>query len=211
MSPRIAGYVRISTAHQDSAMQKLELDRYLEARGWATVTLYEDRASGTSMIRPSLHRLLEDARARRFDILVVYKMDRLFRSLKDLVATLSELAELGIQFVSIRDQIDMTTASGRLLTHLLGAFAEFESGLIRERVRAGLEVAKKKGVRLGRPRATSPDQILELRKLGLSLSEIGSRLGVSKSSVSKTLKAMALKKEVDLAGLIENPKAGIEG
>jgi len=211
MTPRIATYVRVSTVHQDSAMQKLEIDRYLEARGWTDVQSFEDRGSGTSMVRPALHRLLEDARARRFNVLVVYKMDRLFRSLKDLVATLSELNELGIEFISIRDNIDMTTASGRLLTHLLGAFAEFEAGLIRERVRAGLEVAKKKGVKLGRPRSASYEQILELRKQGLSLSEIGSRLSISKSSVSKSLKQMGLNKPVDLSETIEASTTTVRG
>ena len=96
--------------------------------------------------------MLKDARSKRFDVVLCFKMDRLCRSLRDLVITLQDLTELGVEFVAIKDQIDLTTASGRLMTHLLGAFAEFEASLIRERVMSGLANAKAKGKKLGRPR-----------------------------------------------------------
>ena len=123
--------------------------------------------------------------------MLAWKLDRLFRSLKDLVITLQDLSELGVDFISLKDNIDMTTSSGRLLTHLLGAFAEFEASLIRERVKAGLAHAKSKGQRLGRPKVRDDTRIEELRAQGLSIQAIADRLGVSKAAVQRALTAVS--------------------
>lgn len=184
---RVAIYVRVSTQEQSCELQREELSRFTAARGWEVVGVYEDKATGTDGKRPMLQALLSDARARKFDILLCWKLDRVFRSLKGLVTTLQELSELGIEFVSLKDQIDMTTASGRLMTHILAAFAEFEASLIRERVKAGLENAKRKGTKLGRPKTRDDGAILTLRSEGLSHREIARRLGLSKGSVQKAL------------------------
>lgn len=189
---RTALYVRVSSQDQNTDLQKQELQDFVSRRGWNIAGIYEDRATGTNDQRPMLQKLLNDARARRFDILVCWKLDRLFRSLKGLIATLQELSELHIQFVSLRDNLDLTTSQGRLLMHLLGAFGEFEVSLIRERVKAGLDNAKRRGRRLGRPPRIDCEQVARLRKKGFSLSQIARRLGISKSAVHKTLSKMAV-------------------
>src|SRR6185369_1196959 len=129
-----------------------ELRRYVAARGW-TATEYIDRGiSGMKDRRPALDSVLRDARQRRFDVLVCWRLDRLGRSLKHLITLLEELQALGIAFVSLGEGIDCTTPAGKLQLHILAALAEFERERIRERVVAGLARARAQGKRLGRPR-----------------------------------------------------------
>lgn len=187
---RVAIYVRVSTGIQDNEMQRRELQDYAAARGWTVVEVYEDKMTGRSSERPSWKRIMVDAKQRKFDVLFCWKLDRAFRSLKGMVMTLAELTEVGVQFVSLRDHIDLTTASGRLMTHIVAAFAEFEADIIRERVRAGIQHAKAKGTRLGRPQKR-PNQarLASLKASGASLREIGRQLGLSKSGVQRALAA----------------------
>lgn len=187
MDKRIGIYLRVSTTGQSTELQRKEIENYLTSRGWLNWTIYEDKFTGTSAARPALKQLLKDAKDQKIDTVICWKMDRFFRSLKDLVTTLQELNDIGVEFISIKDQIDMTTASGRLLTHLLAAFAEFEASLIKERVIAGLVNAKSKGIVLGRPCTIDKDEVLKLRAEGKSLSEIARKLNTTKSGVSKTL------------------------
>lgn len=187
---RVAVYVRVSTQDQSCEMQREELLAFAESRGWEIFSVYEDQASGCNSNRPMLKQMLKDSRLRNFDILICWKLDRLFRSLKDLVVTIQDLNELGVSFVSLRDNIDLTTAAGRLMLHLLGAFGEFEASLIRSRVIAGLAHAKSKGTCLGRPKRLDPKQIFALKQHGLSLRQIAVQVGCTKSAVSKTLKKM---------------------
>ena len=184
---RGAIYARVSTSDQSCELQIRELTDFVQARGWEVHAVYEDKATGTNGNRLELKAMLADARARRFDVVVTWKLDRLFRSLKDLVVTLQEFDELGVAFVSLKDNVDLTTSSGRLLMHLLGAFAEFEASLIRERVRAGLRNAKAKGKRLGRPPTVDGARIKYLRSQGLSLRSIASQIGTSLGSVQRSL------------------------
>jgi len=134
--------------------------------------------------------MLADAGKRQFDIIICWKLDRMFRSLRDLVNTLQTFSDLGIEFIALRDHIDLTTASGRLMTHMLGAFAEFERSLIRTRVVAGLEAARRNGQRLGRPKLRNDGQIAALRDQGLSQRAIAMKLRISKGSVQKALSAL---------------------
>jgi DNA invertase Pin-like site-specific DNA recombinase len=194
MNKRIGLYIRVSTTEQSTELQRQELEAYAKAREWECIAFYEDKASGTNANRPMLKKLMSDARQRKLDCIVVWKLDRFFRSLKDLVTTLQELSELGIQFISMKDQIDLGTASGRLLMHVVGAMGEFEGALIRERVKSGLKAAKAKGTVLGRPTQIDTAKVIELRKQGLSLTEIGQRINASKSGVSKTLAKVAVSK-----------------
>jgi putative DNA-invertase from lambdoid prophage Rac len=187
-NPRVGIYLRCSTDHQSTDLQSLELRAYAASRGWTDLSVYEDRATGTNANRAELKRLLADAKARKVDIVLVWKLDRFARSLKDLLTLLQELAEVGVDFISLRDQLDLTTAAGRLMAQLIGAFAEFEASLIKERVKAGLRAAKAKGKRLGRPRTIDRYQVERLRAQGLSLSQIALELGTTKSGVSKTLR-----------------------
>ena len=188
-------YVRVSTLDQSCELQSSDLNHFASARGWVVYKVYEDHGrSGTNSNRPRLKTLMEDAKQRKFDILLCWKLDRLFRSLKDLISTLQELSELGIDFISLKDNIDLTTSSGRLMMHLLGAFAEFEASLIRERVRAGLNNARTKGIRLGRPRLRNDVRITSLRERGLSVRQIATQLGTSIGSVQRAIAATGVSK-----------------
>ena len=181
---KAALYCRVSTFEQTTENQRLELTRYCDARGW-TVTEYLDAGvSGAKESRPALDRLLTDARRRRFDTLIVWKLDRLGRNLRHLILLLDELSALGVAFVSLNEGIDTTTPSGRLQMHLLGAVAEYERGVIAERVKLGMARAKAQGRRLGR----KPLDISDARFEGvahLSLREAAVELGVSRSVIHR--------------------------
>src|SRR2546426_5444190 len=181
---RIALYARVSTSngHQDPEMQLRELREYAERRGWQIVEEYVDSGvSGSKDSRPALNRLMADACQRKFDSVLVWKIDRWGRSLKHLVTSLAELDAFGVTFVSLRDNLDLSTPSGRLMMQLLGAMAEFERALIQERVKAGLRNARAKGKRLGRPRVhVNGDKIAELRDHGLSWAEVCTTLKLSR-------------------------------
>lgn len=188
MHRKIGIYLRVSTEKQDLSMQRSELEAYCKARGWDNLKFHEDIGTGTNSQREGLKALMRDARARKIDLILIWKLDRLFRSLKDLVNTLNELEEIGVALVSLKDQIDMTTSTGRLMTHLLGAFAQFEADLIKSRVIAGIENARRKGKTLGRPRLNKESQIKELRDKGLTYGQIQMKLNVSKGAVWRALK-----------------------
>jgi DNA invertase Pin-like site-specific DNA recombinase len=150
----VALYGRVSTlTHgQDPELQMCELREYAARRGWQITEEYVDRGiSGSKDSRPALNRLMLDACSRKFDTVVVWKLDRFGRSLRHLVNALAELEALDIAFISLRDNLDLSTPSGRLMFQIIGAMAEFERALIQERVRAGLRHARSKGKRLGRP------------------------------------------------------------
>lgn len=156
---RVALYARVSTSEQTPENQLRELRTYATARGW-TATEYVDILSGTKTRRPDLDRLMTDARRRRFDVLAVWRLDRLGRSLKHLIETLDEMTALGIAFSSLHEGIDTTTPAGRLQLHLLGAIAQFERDRIVERVRSGIARAKAQGKRLGRaPHTITADDL----------------------------------------------------
>lgn len=178
---RVALYARVSTLDkgQDPEMQLSELREYASRRGLEIFAEFVDRCSGSRESRPELDRLLTAARRRNFDALLVWKIDRLGRSLRHLVVTLAELDGLGVAFISLRDALDLSTPAGRLQFAMLAAFAEFEKALTVERVRAGLRNARTKGKRLGRPaRVIDPAKVIELREQGMSWRDIGKELNV---------------------------------
>jgi DNA invertase Pin-like site-specific DNA recombinase len=175
---RGAIYARVSTLDQEPENQLAELRRYVEARGW-TATEYVDRGvSGAKERRPALDALLKDARRRRLDVVVCWRLDRLGRNLKHLVTLLDELAAIGVGFVTLNEAIDTTTPAGRLQLHVLAALSEFERARIAERVRAGLARAKSQGTRLGRPPQNPPEDRLAAVR-GLPAKEAAARLRVS--------------------------------
>jgi len=178
---KVAIYARVSTTVQDAGLQTRELRQYAEARGWQLADEYVDAGvSGSKDSRPELNRLMLDAKRRRFDVVLVWKLDRFGRSLRHLVNALAEFESLGIAFVSLSDNLDLSTASGRLMFNIIGAMAEFERELIRERVKAGMKNARAKGARIGRPRAIADSaRIIALRASGLSWRAIETELGVS--------------------------------
>lgn len=191
---RVCIYTRVSTLDQNTESQKIELIEYCKSRNWTVSKIIEEKKTGTNTNRPGFQELIRISRSRKIDIILVFKLDRAFRSLKDSVTYLNEWVSLGVEFVSLKDGgLDMTTPTGKLLIHLLSSFAEFEASLIRERVRSGLENAKRKGTKLGRPSYVSYEQIVQLRNNGMSMGAIAKQMGISKGTVSKTLKKIELK------------------
>ena len=187
---RVAIYARVSTTNgQSPEMQLSDLREYASRRGWEVFAEYVDNGvSGAKESRPELNRLMADAHRRHFDVVLCWKVDRFGRSLKHLVNALADLDSYGIAFVSLRDNLDLSTPSGRLMFQIIGAMAEFERSLIQERVRAGLRNAKLRGKKLGRPPlALDCSRIARLRASGASIRTISAQLGVSASTVHKTL------------------------
>jgi len=186
---RVAIYARVSTKDQNPESQLLDLRKYVKLRNWTIYQEYVDwGVSGAKESRPALDKLMKDARKRKFDILLVWKFDRFARSTKHLVTALEELEGLGIDFCSYEDSIDTSTNHGKLVFTIMGAIAEFERSLIRERVLSGLRRAKENGIRLGRPPLeVDIEKMKELVLNGNSVREIAKHMGVSKSLVHKTL------------------------
>jgi len=184
---RAVQYLRVSTLDQSTSIQKKDTAAFIKARGWVLEETYQDKKTGTNANRPDFQRMMSAARERKFDVLVVWKFDRLFRSLRHLIQTLHEFDELGIRFVSLKDNLDLSTNEGKLMMQIIGAFSEFEASLIRERVRAGIAQAKAKGKKLGRRQRIDRDKVKHLRKQGLSLGQIAKAVGATKSAVSKIL------------------------
>jgi len=179
---RIAIYARVSTNNgQDPELQLRELREYCERRGWQITREYVDvGVSGGKEKRPELDKLMSDAHRRYFDSIVVWRFDRFARSVSHLLRALENFRSLGIEFVSLSEQVDTGTPTGKMIFTVLGAVAELERSLIAERVRAGLRNARAKGRRLGRPRKlASTDAIARLRSEGASWRAVGRALGVS--------------------------------
>src|SRR6202521_774013 len=181
---RSAIYARVSTFDQEPENQLAEIRRYVAARGWTAVEYVDRGISGAKDRRPALDQLLTDARRRRFDVLVCWRLDRLGRNLRHLVTVVEELQALGIAFVSLNEGIDATTPAGKLQMHILAAIAEFERSRIAERVKAGLERARAHGTRLGRPKASVPvDRVQAVSHVSVAA---GARLlGVSRSTLKR--------------------------
>ncbi|MCO1345944.1 recombinase family protein (plasmid) [Burkholderia multivorans] len=182
----VVGYARVSTAEQDATLQR----DALQAAG--AVKVFEDVASGAKADRPGLDAAL--AYLREGDILAVWKLDRLGRSLPHLVQTVAELAARGVGFRSLTENIDTTTPNGRLVFHLFAALADFERDLIRERTRAGLAVAKARGRNGGRRPVVTADKLARARELidakGLTVREAAARVKVGKTALYKALSAV---------------------
>lgn len=180
-SMRVALYARVSTTNgQSPEMQLVEMTDYANRRGFKIVGRYVDQGvSGSKESRPQLNRLMADAHRRKFDAVLCWKIDRFGRSLKHLVNALADLDFFKVAFISLKDNLDLSTPSGRLMFQIIGAMAEFERALIQERVKAGLKNARAHGKRLGRPRIdVDADQIARLRASGASWRQIAEQVGV---------------------------------
>ena len=189
---RTAVYARVSTVDQEPENQLAELRRYVQARSWPAAVEYVDRGvSGSTDSRPALNRLVTDARRRRFDVLVVWRLDRLGRSLKHLITLLDDLQALGVAFVSLAEGIDATTPAGKLQMHILGAISEFERARIAERVKAGLAQARRRGKRLGRP-ATHISAADLQRTADLSVRDAARAIGVAPTVLYRARTAAGL-------------------
>jgi DNA invertase Pin-like site-specific DNA recombinase len=185
---RAAIYARVSTFEQTCENQLAELRKYAENRGWTAQEYLDEGVSGAKDRRPALDAMVRDARRRRFDVVVCWRLDRLGRNLKHLITLLEDLEALGVAFVSLAEGIDATTPAGRLQMHILGAIAEFERARIAERVKLGLARVRAEGRRLGRPPVeVSSDRLATV--VGLSIRQAAKQLGVSASTVYRRLAA----------------------
>jgi DNA invertase Pin-like site-specific DNA recombinase len=182
-------YARVSTHDQQTlSLQNRALREYAAKRGWTVALQVKEVGSGASQ-RQLRETLLDAARRREIDVVLVWRLDRWGRSVADLVATLQELESLGVGFVSLTEALDLTTPAGRAMAGLLAVFAQFEQEILRERVRAGLAHARQNGKRLGRPltAARKRPQVRKLFAKGLSKAEIARRLAIGRTSVRRLL------------------------
>jgi DNA invertase Pin-like site-specific DNA recombinase len=182
-------YLRVSTVDQHPETQVHDLRQLAKQRGFEIVHEYTDRISGAKAKRPGLDQLLADARRGQFDVVVVWAGDRIARSVRHYLEVLDELSRLGIEFVSLRENIDTGGALGRAIVVIIGAIAELERSLIIERVRAGMRRARLEGRHIGRkPLDIDRQAILRDRKRGMSLGELAKQHRVSRTSIARVLK-----------------------
>src|SRR3984893_13389479 len=178
-------YARVSTHDQQTLpLQMRAMREYAARRGWTIAVQIKEVGSGAAE-RELREKLLDSARRREIDVVLVWRLDRWGRSLVDLVVTLKELAELGVSFVSLNEALDLTTATGRAMAGVLSVFAAFEHEILRERIRAGIAEARLQGKHLGRPVTVGrqASQIRKLHRAGVSKAEIARRLSISRTSV----------------------------
>jgi DNA invertase Pin-like site-specific DNA recombinase len=182
-------YARVSTHDQQTlTLQREAMTAYAKQRGGSIVVRIEDVGSGVSD-RLRREELMRAARRREIDAIVVWRLDRWGRSLVDLITTLQELQELGVGFISLHEALDFTTPTGRAMAGMLAVFAEFERGILRERVKAGIAEARRRGKQHGRPPTVArwADEVRQLHAEGLSKSAIARQLGISRTSVRRFL------------------------
>jgi DNA invertase Pin-like site-specific DNA recombinase len=193
MKTKRAIYVRVSTTTQETERQEVELREYAEKRGWS-VKVYRDKGhSGAKSDRPALNNLVHDIRCRKVDVLVVWALDRLARSLKQLLGIAEECKSLGVDLIALKQNVDTTLPAGSLTFQVLGAVAEFERELLRERVRSGMLQARRSGKHVGRPalrkfRAADIDRMRHLRAMGTSIRKLASEFGTSQWMAAKPVK-----------------------
>jgi len=201
---RAAIYARVSTSGkgQDVEMQLRDLRVYTQSRGIELFKEYIDSGfSGRKDQRPALDRLMNDAHKKRFDMVIVWRFDRFARSTKHLITALDAFKHLGIDFISYQENIDTSSPMGKAMFAITSAIAELEADLIKERVIAGINNARSKGVRLGRPSLTiDSEKLIQLRDSGLTIREIAHKMNLRKSIVHKTL-STCYPQNVDRQGL----------
>ena len=195
---RAALYARVSTADQNNAIQVRELTEYVQRRGWELAATYQDTMSGAKASRPGLDKLMADARQRRMDVVLVWKLDRFGRSLVHCVSGIQELASLGVRFIATSQGLDTdeSNPASKLLMHILAAVAQFERELIREGVSAGMRNAKSKGTRTGKPigrprRVFNRAEVPRLRQNGVSIAKIARQMSVGVGTVVRVLEEVS--------------------
>ena len=190
VNKKVAVYVRVSTRDQSVEMQLNDLERYSKERGLSIFNVYKDNGvSGTKETRPALDDLMDDAKKRRFDVVLVWRFDRFARSTKHLVTALYEFRNLGIDFISYQENIDTSSPLGEAIFTIISAMSKLERDIIAERVKGGLRKAKANGKRLGRPKSeVDTDKVIEYKEQGKSIREIAKEMGIHRSKVERTLK-----------------------
>lgn len=201
-------YARVSTHDQQTLNMQIEaMKKYAKARDWQIEIEIAEIGSGAKDTRPQREELINQAKRRLIDVIIVWKLDRWGRSVNDLFHTLNELNGLGVGFISLTEALDLTTATGRAMAGLLAIFAEFEREILRERVKAGIAHARSKGKSHGRPATAKihKQEVIALFKRGISQSEIARKLEIGRTSVRRIL--IESKKETNSNGI---PQTEIE-
>ena len=184
---RVALYARVSTLDkgQDPETQLIQLREYAKRRNFEIIGEFIDYASGTSEERKQYKLMMEVAKKRKIDVVLVWRYDRFARSTQALVNALKEFKNLGIDFISYQENIDTTTPTGELIFHVMASLAQFESSLISERVKAGMQRAKAQGKNISRPKLAKNklNRIMELKEQGLSMNQISIQSGVAYGTV----------------------------
>ena len=195
MEKRVAIYVRVSTKDQSVEMQLNDLERYSKERSLNVFKMYKDNGvSGTMETRPALSSLMDDAKKRKFDVVLVWRFDRFARSTKHLVNALYEFRNLGIDFISYQENIDTSSPLGEAIFTIISAMSKLERDIIAERVKGGLRKARANGKRLGRPESdVDTDKMIEYRKQNKSIRQIAKEMGLSRGKVERTLKQSVTK------------------
>ncbi len=202
----VYGYARVSTQDQDLEAQTTNIRKYCKMKDWYLMNLFEDKASGKDTKRAGFQAMMEaiDNSPYPINAVVIYKLDRIGRSVKDLIEISEHLKGKGVGFVSITDSIDTTTPQGRLFFHLLGAIAEYERSLILERTELGKQLARQKGVKFGRKKITETKEIdmgIIIKKIdvfGVPKSKIAKEHGISRSTLYKLINEYRHQKEEEL-------------
>jgi len=192
---RVAIYARVSTKDQSVDMQLNDLERYSKERGLRVFKTYKDNGvSGTKESRPALNELMNDAKKRKFDVVLVWRFDRFARSTKHLVTALYEFRNLGIDFISYQENIDTSSPLGEAIFTIISAMSKLERDIIAERVKGGLRKARDNGKRLGRPNDdVDIYKVNKCKEQGMSIRDIAKELGLSRGKVERTLKLGVLK------------------
>ncbi len=192
---RVAVYARVSTKDQSVDMQLNDLERYTRERGFNVFKIYADNGvSGTKETRPALSELMNDAKKRKFDTVLVWRFDRFARSTKHLVTALYEFRSLGIDFISYQENIDTSSPLGEAVFTIISAMNKLERDIMAGRVRGGLRKARANGRRLGRPSSDIDiSKVIECKEQGRSIREIAKEMGMHRSKVERTLKQCASK------------------
>lgn len=189
---RVALYLRCSTKEQTTITQREDLSKYATQRGFEIVEIFDDQAqSGAKDDRPALNLLMQSVRKRKIDAVIVLKLDRLGRSLRHLVNTVCELEFYGVKFISVNDQLDLSTPYGRFMFQVFSAFSELEREMIKERCARGRLRAVERGVKFGRKKSMPVARIQNLRAQGLSIRQIAKEVKSSPAGVHKVLKLNA--------------------
>lgn len=184
----VAIYTRVSTEEQKDDMQLHDLRLYAERAKMTDIVEYSDKLSGSKDSRPGLDRLLNDVRKRKVKTILVWRFDRFARSTRFLIQSLEEFKSLGVQFISFQENIDTDTPMGQVMFSIIAAMGQFERDILRQRVSAGMRVAKENGVILGRKRTVNTDEILKLKATGMSNRAIARQCKISHTSVMRALK-----------------------
>jgi DNA invertase Pin-like site-specific DNA recombinase len=187
---KAAIYVRVSTTEQETGLQENELREFADRRGWEYQVFTDRGQSGTKDSRPALNQLLQQLRRKKFDVVCVWALDRLARSLRQLLTISEECKALGVDLVSLKQNIDTTLPAGRLTFQVLGAVAEFEREMLRTRVIAGMAQARRSGKHVGRParrrlRQAEIEKIRLLRSQGKSVRQLAKEFGASQWMIAR--------------------------